>query len=89
MDIYLSYLGELQTITGTNRETVTLQVGAVFADLMDNLGKIYGPEFRREVDQEDRYEILINGQNHKALDGDQTVLKSGDMVVFMRITVGG
>jgi len=89
MNIDLSYYGELRNLTRQNQETITLKMGSNVKDLIDKLTETYGNDFHLQVYHKSRYVILINGQNHEVLDGEKTILKEGDGVVFLEITMGG
>ncbi len=89
MNVDLSYYGELRDLTRQNQETITLKMGSNVKDLIDKLTETYGNDFRLQVYHKSRYVILINGQNHEVLDGEKTILKEGDGVVFLQITMGG
>ena len=89
MNVESTYFGELRDLTRLNQETITLKKGSNLKNLMDKLTEAYGNDFRLQVYHKSRYVILINGQNHEVLDGEKTILKEGDGVVFLEITMGG
>jgi molybdopterin converting factor small subunit len=84
-----SYFGELRDLTQLNQESISLNEGSNLRDLIDNLTTTYGHDFHLCLFHKNRYSILINGQNYEVLDGEKTVLKEGDEVVFLEITMGG
>ena len=89
MKVESTYFGELRELTRLNQETISLKKGANLKDLIDKLTATHGDDFRIRVFHKNRYSILVNGQNHEVLDGENTVLKDGDGVVFLEITMGG
>ena len=89
MDIQLRYFGVLREITGIGEEILALWEGARLIDLINRLAETYGTAFRLQVDHRDSYVILINGQHHEILGGEETILKAGDRVVFLPVTMGG
>jgi molybdopterin converting factor small subunit len=89
MKVESTYFGELRELTRLNKENLTLKRGSNLKDLIDKLTLAYGNDFRLKLYQKNRYVILINGQNHEVLDGEKTILKEGDGVVFLEITMGG
>ncbi len=89
MRVESTYFGELRDLTRLNQETITLKKGSNLKDFIGKLTETYGNDFRLQVYHKSRYLILINGQNHEVLDGEKTMLKEGDEVVFLQITMGG
>jgi molybdopterin converting factor small subunit len=89
MKVESTYFGELRDLTHLNQETITLKKGSNLKDFIGKLTETYGNDFRLLVYHKSRYVILINGQNHEVLDGEKTMLKEGDEVVFLQITMGG
>ena len=89
MNVEVTYFGELRELTHLNQESISLNEGSNLRDLIDNLTSTYGHHFHLCLFQKNRYSILINGQNHEVLDWGKTVLKEGDEVVFLEITMGG
>jgi len=89
VDIQLRYFGVLREITGLGEETLTLREGSRLIDLINRLTETHGTAFRLQVDHKDSYVILINGQHHEILGGEETILKPGDRVVFLPVTMGG
>ena len=89
MEVESLYFGELREITRLGKETISLKEGSRLIDLIDRLTKVYGNDFRLWVDRENSYIILINGQHYEILGGKETILKKGDRVVFLPLTMGG
>ena len=89
MNVEAIYFGELRDLTHLNQESISLNEGSNLRDLIDNLTTTYGHDFHLCLFHKNRYSILINGQNYEVLDGEKTVLKEGDEVVFLEITMGG
>jgi molybdopterin converting factor small subunit len=89
MNVEVTYFGELRELTQGNQESIPLNEGSNLRDLIDNLTATYGHDFHLCLFHKHRYSILINGQNHEVLDGEDTLLKEGDEVVFLEITMGG
>lgn len=89
MKIESTYFGELRELTRLNQETVSLKEGSNLKDLIDKLTALHGDDFRLRLFHKNRYSIFVNGQNHEVLDGEDTLLKEGDGVAFLEITMGG
>ena len=89
MKVESTYFGELRELTRLNKESISLKKGSNLKNLIDKLTVIYGDEFDLILYHKNRYAILINGQNHEVLDNEKTILKEGDEVVFLEITMGG
>ena len=89
MNVESTYFGKLRELTRLNQEIISLKKGSNLNDLIENLTETYGKDFPLQLFQKSRYVILINGQNNEVLDGEKTILKEGDGVVFLEITMGG
>ena len=89
MDIESLYFGDLRYITGLARETISIEDGSKIIDLLNKLFETYGKDFRITLDPGSSHIILINGQNHEVLGGNETLLQDGDQIVFLPITMGG
>lgn len=89
MKVESTYFGALRDLTHLNQETISLEEGSNLKDLMDKLTATYGHDFSLRLYRKNRYSILINGQNYEVLDGEDTLLKEGDEVAFLEITMGG
>ena len=55
---------------------------------MGKFFETYGNYFRLQLDFGNNHVVLINGQLHEIPGGKETILKEGDGVVFLPITVG-
>jgi len=82
-------IGELRRLPRLNRETISLNEGSRIMDMIDKLIDTYGNGFRLQLDQENSYVILTNGRHYEILDEKQTILKEGDKVAFLPISMGG
>jgi len=89
MEIDSLYFGELRDITGVAKEAVSLEEGSRLLDLVNRLSEAHGKHFLLKLDLGNSHIILINGQNHEVLGGKETVLREGDRVVFLPISMGG
>ncbi len=89
MEVESQYFGELRDIARLGGETISLGESATLAELLEKLTKAYGEAFQERLDRKDGYIILINGQLDEVMDGKDTILKNGDRVVFLPITMGG
>ncbi|MBW2065127.1 MAG: MoaD family protein [Deltaproteobacteria bacterium] len=89
MRIETSYFATLRNITGRAREEVNLDDGAKLRDLLEYLFHVHGDKFRNTLDLGNSHLILVNGRHHEILQGMETILKEGDRVVFLPITMGG
>lgn len=89
MKIESLYFGDLRNVTGLARETISIKEGAKLLDLIDRLSETYGKEFLSRLNLGNNHIILINGQNHEVLGGKEAVLREGDRIVFLPISMGG
>ena len=89
MKIESQYLGKLRQLAGGNREAVTLDEGSSILGLTEKLSKDHGDSFSIRKIRENSYVILINGVHYETLEAESTVLKDGDTVIFMPVTMGG
>ena len=89
MKVESLYIGELRKLIRLNQETISLKKGSRLIDMIDKLTDTHGYGFRLQLDKENSYVIMINGRHYETLDGKQTILKDGDQLVFMPITMGG
>ena len=89
MKIESLYFGDLRYTTGLARETISIEEGSKILDLLNKLSETYGRNFRLLLDLGSSHIILINGQNHEVMGGNETILEEGDQIVFLPITMGG
>ncbi len=89
MKIDSQYLGKLRQLAGGNGESVTLHEGSSLIGLTEKLSEAHGDSFSIGKIRENSYVILINGIHYETLEAERTILKDGDTVVFMPVTMGG
>lgn len=89
MKVESQYLGRLREFAGVNEETVIMDDGSPLIGLMEKLAQIHGAAFGFHRLRKNSYVILINGVHYETLDAEKTVLKDGDTVVFLPVTMGG
>ena len=89
MKIDSQFLGKLRHLAGGNGEAVTLEEGSTLIGLTEKLSEDHGDSFSIRKIRENSYVILINGVHYETLDAERTVLKDGDTVIFMPVTMGG
>ena len=88
MNVEVLFFGRLRELA-TRQRIISIINGAQLTDLIELLAKEYGDEFRQVVTHLEGLRILINGGEHDLLDGMETPLQDGDVVVFLPITAGG
>jgi len=89
MQIEILYFGRLREISGHRQETLNRPQGDTLSSIISILAEKYGGEFKKRIDDSDRYSILINGRHYLTIAADRPKLKDGDQVVFMPVTMGG
>ncbi|MFA5364853.1 MAG: MoaD/ThiS family protein [Candidatus Bathyarchaeia archaeon] len=95
MNIKVQYFGYIKNMLNKKEDNITLNEGAPLSELLDNLAKINGPAFRREVykhgltDVKTGFSVTVNGVFIGQLGGVNTKLKDGDSVVLMSLMSGG
>ncbi len=88
MNVEVLFFGKLRELA-VRQQAMSMTEGARLTDLTERLSEEYGVDFRQEVNHIEGLRILINGQEYDLLDGMNTQLKDGDMVVFLSLIVGG
>ena len=88
MNVEVLFFGKLRELA-VRKQAMSMREGAQLSDLIERLGAEYGVDFRQEVDHIGGLRILINGREYDLLDGMNTQLKDGDMVVFLSLIAGG
>ena len=83
------YLGKLREIARVHEESVTISEDSPLSRLMEKLAEAHGEAFSLKGIQRNSYVVLINGRHYETLDAERTVLKDGDIVIFMPVTMGG
>ncbi len=88
-------MGSSQDDVQKKKLTVLLDIPSSLKDLLLALSKQLGPKFHQNVYNPSSNElnknvaIIINGQHYTALDGLETILKSGDEISFFPPIGGG
>ena len=89
MKVESQYLGRLRDFAGLHEETVIMENDSPLIGLMEKLAEIHGDAFGFQQIRKNSYVILINGIHYETLDAEKTILKDGDTVVFLPVTMGG
>lgn len=94
MKVEVRFFTSLREITGKKKEEVQLQSTINVEELLTELSKKYGGEFREYLYNEDGnvhnyLSILVNGKSTNALQGLDTELKEGDIIAILPPVGGG
>ena len=89
MKVESQYLGRLRDFAGVNEEIVIMDNAAPLIALTEKLAGMHGGAFGLHQIRKNSYVILVNGVHYEALDAEKTILKDGDTVVFLPVTMGG
>ena len=95
MKIKIHYLGLVKTYTNKTEDTIELNEAAYLSDLLNKLAKEFGKQFAQDIyesnakDVKTNFSITVNGVFIGQLDGINTKLKDGDMVILMPLVTGG
>lgn len=89
MKVESQYLGRLRDFAGVNEESIVMDNGAPLVALTEKLAEMHGDAFGLHRIRKNSYVILVNGVHYEALDAEMTVLKDGDTIVFLPVTMGG
>ena len=90
----IHYYATLRGVTKTKEETWTGPAALTLGELLDALGKKYGPSFQLWVAQDGKGHgklciFLVNGQDYRSLDGLETRLAAEDTVSIFPPVAGG
>lgn len=95
MKVKVHYLGLVKTYTNKTQDDITLKDSALLSELFDklatDLGKPFSPEVYEPAKKEVKptFMVLLNGIVIGQLDGLNTKLKDGDVMVIMPLVTGG
>jgi molybdopterin synthase sulfur carrier subunit len=95
MKVKVQYLGNVKTYTNEGQEDVELEKASTLADLLGKVAQNFGKPFSTDVYEPSKREvksmfvIMINGVIIGQLDGVETKLKDGDIVIVMPLMTGG
>lgn len=93
MKVFVRLFGPLRAAIGTRQVELDLGADATVGDLPAVLSGRFGAEVSRQLDSGEgafsNLLVLVNGQDHKVLDGDLTLLKEGDTVSLLPPLTGG
>ncbi len=87
MNIEVLFFGDLRKLAATRQRVITMTEGTQLTHLIEQLVKEYGGVFEEQINSTLR--ILINGREYEILNGMETPLKDGDVVVLLPIIAGG
>jgi sulfur-carrier protein len=95
MKTKIHYLGLVKTYTNKTEDTIELPEAAHLSDLLNKLAKEFGKQFTQDIyepnakDVKTNFSITVNGVFIGQLDGLNTKLKDGDLVILMPLVTGG
>jgi molybdopterin synthase sulfur carrier subunit len=94
MKVEVRFFTSLREITGKKVEEVQLQNAITVEELLTELSKKYGREFREYLYNEKGrvhgyLSILVNGKSTNVLQGLDTKLKGGDTIAILPPVGGG
>jgi MoaD family protein len=93
MKIFVRLFGPLRAAVGARQVELELGPDAEVGDLPAVLAERYGTDidqlFASEEGSFSNLLVLVNGQDHKVLDGAKTRLKEGDAVSLLPPLTGG
>ncbi len=95
MKIKIHYLGLVKTYTNQTEDTVELPDAVPLSDLLNKIAQRFGKQFIQDIYQPDakyikiNFSITVNGIFIGQLDGVNTKLKDGDLVILMPLVTGG
>ncbi len=87
MRVGFRLFGSYRSLAGVTEASIQLVEGAELESALGTLGKVY-PTFP-DASMCGRGLILINGVEHRNLDGMKTVLSDGSIVVLIPVVHGG
>jgi len=94
MKVEVKFFTSLREITGRKVEEVQLENSITVEELLAELSKKYGKEFREYIYNQkgkvyDYLSILVNGKSTNTLQGLNTELKDGDTIAILPPVGGG
>ena len=95
MNIKVHYLGLVKTYTNQSQDEFTLNKGAILSDLLNKLASDFGKQFTQDIyepgmkDVKPMFTVMVNGIVMGQLNGVDTILKDGDVVILMPLMTGG
>lgn len=89
MKVNLLFFAQLRDLAGVRDREVEAVDGSTLADLVEQLCREYGTDFRHQIETSQGLRIMVNGRENEVLQGRETVLKDGDTVTFFPLVFGG
>ncbi|AAM05120.1 TPA: MoaD/ThiS family protein [Methanosarcina acetivorans] len=94
MKIHVKFLATIREITGKPEIELEILPGDTVGTALQALQARYGPEFKEATTGTTaggipKVRFLVNGRNTDFLDGFETELKAGDVMVFVPPVAGG
>ncbi len=95
MNVKVHYLGLVKTYTNKTQEEVIIEEGAPLSQLLEKLASLFGEPFNPEIydpakkEVKPTFMILVNSVVIGQLEGLNTKLKEGDIVMVMPLMTGG
>ncbi len=95
MKVKVHYLGLVRTYASKSQDDIMVKEDAKLSELFDHVANRLGKPFNPEVydpaktEVKPTFMVLLNGVVIGQLDGLDTKLKDGDVVVIMPLVTGG
>lgn len=95
MRVRVHYLGLVRKKIGEREEEFEIKEDSLLSDLLDEIARTHGEDFRRLLDAEKgniidpTYIVTVNGVVADQLSGMRTELKNEDQVALMTLISGG
>jgi len=95
LKVRVEYLGFIRNMLSKRMEELDLREGTSLQELLDDLSKRYGADFKKQVyeagqrDVKYGFVVTVNGVLMDQLRGVDTLLKNGDNVILMSLMSGG
>jgi len=95
MKVKVEYLGFIKNMIKKRNDEFELSEGTLLSELLNQLTKIYGAPFQKEVfepglkDVKTGFVVTVNGVLTGQLHGVETKLNDGDHVILMSLMSGG
>ncbi len=95
MNVKVHYLGLVKTYTNQSQDELELREGALLSELLNKLAADFGKQFTQDIyepgtkDVKPMFTVMVNGVIIGQLNGLDTKLKNGDVIILMPLMTGG
>ena len=95
INVKIHYLGLVKTYTNQSQDEMELKQGSTLSELLDKLAADFGKQFTADIyepgakDVKPMFTVMVNGVIIGQLDGLNTKLKNGDVIIIMPLMTGG